>query len=210
MKRVAFAAICLALLFAFCACTLAPVDTTDTGSASASVSATRTSHTTPTLRPARSALPTSTPDMTTSEAATEATPTGPSINSGYAYMTSYDPARGFADFDYIELLEGEEAVQWLINEEGMDPEEAEWMAEEYYTVKNVNPLIRTLDLREAEVTVLFDEDGVLDPDHPVTGDLLVLYNLYELDPNYVLNVFFYYVEVGSDGIVTSLTQIFTP
>ena len=57
---------------------------------------------------------------------------------------------------------------------------------------------------------MFDEDGILDPDHPVVGDLLVLYNLYELNPDYVLDVFFYYVEVDSDGIVTSLTQIYTP
>jgi len=125
-------------------------------------------------------------------------------------MTSYDPARGFADFDYIVLLEGDEAVQWLIEVEGMDPEEAEWMAEEYYTIKNTNPQIRTLDLREAEVTVLFDDEGNMDPDHPVTGDLSVLYNLYELNPDYVLDAFFYYVEVDSDGMVTSLTQIYTP
>ena len=149
MKKLAFIAICLAFLLALSACAPTPVGTAAVESASSSISATRNPRITRTPRPARSSLPTTTPGIETSEPISEPTPTGPAIYSSYAYMTAYDPACGFADFDYIDLLEGEEAVQWLIEEEGMDPEEAEWMAEEYYTVKNTNPTIRTLDLREA-------------------------------------------------------------
>lgn len=206
MKKAVIIALCIALVLMMCACTT--TDESEDASASAAVSAEPTPRTAPTPRPSRSALMAPTPEPTVSADESEPAPTGPSIYPSYAYMVSYDPARGFADFDYITLLEGEEAVEWLIDEEGMDPEEAEWMAEETYVVKNTNPQIRTLDLREAEVTVLFDDEGYLVPDHPVTGDLLVLYELYQLNPDYVLDAFFYYVDVGEDGVVISLEQIY--
>lgn len=84
------------------------------------------------------------------------------------------------------------------------------MAGGYFTVKNINPLIRTLDLRDAQVKVLLDRDEDMISDYPLTADLTVLYNLYDIDPDAVFNMFFYYIEVDSEGIVKSLEQIYTP
>ncbi|MHB1314493.1 MAG: hypothetical protein ACYCX2_03275 [Christensenellales bacterium] len=134
--------------------------------------------------------------------------------SSYAYMVSYDPARGWADFDYFSMLRGEEAVEWLVEEEGYTlaaaQAEVENFADSEFIEKNTNPQLRTIDLREIPLKLMYHPDGtMLSGAEPIDATLADLYHLYELNPALLLDSFFYYVE-AEGGAVVSLSQVYWP
>lgn len=154
--------------------------------------------------------------------ATEQEPTGmapsPSnsaeIYSSYAHMVSFDPARGWADFDYFEMLRGEAAVKWLVEKEGYTQaaaqEEVDNFADSEFIEKNTNPQLRTIDLREIPLKLMYKPDGTMtDGATPIDGDLNDLFALYELDPTLVLDSFFYYIE-AKNGSAVSVSQVYWP
>ncbi len=150
-----------------------------------------------------------------SPAATPSLPPGAPMYSSYAHMVTYDPAVGVADFDYFDLLQGKDAVKWLVEQKGYTQAEAEAEVADYadseFIEKNTNKQLRTIDLKNIPITLMFDPDtgDMLEVSHPLKGTLIDLYNLYELDHDLVLNSFFYWIEV-KNGKVVSLEQVYWP
>lgn len=165
-------------------------------------------------QPTLAATPQSTPAATPTETPS-ATPKGPSLYSSYAHMMSYDPAKGLADFDFFDLLQGADAVKWLVEHEGYSQADAEaevaGYADSEFIEKNTNKQLRTVDLDGISITLMFDPDTgeMLEVDHPFKGSLIDLYKLYELDHDLVLNNFFYWIEV-KNGQVISVQQVYWP
>ena len=82
-------------------------------------------------------------------------------------MVSYDPAKGLADFDYFDLLQGADAVKWLVEHESYTQADAEaevaGYADSEFIEKNTSNQLRTIDLDGIPITLMFD---------PETGDML--------------------------------------
>ncbi len=156
-------------------------------------------------------------DTIATTAATVISPTNTAkMYSSYAHMVSYDPASGWADFDYFDMLRGDDAVQYLVDYEGytLADAQAEVNAEagvdSIFWEKNINPQLRTVDMNVVEIKLMFNPDGsqVMGAE-PVNATPLDLYNLYDFNPDAVLNQYFYYVTVvGND--VTKVEQVYWP
>ena len=162
-----------------------------------------------------------TPEATEPEAVPTDTPSpaataeGPAMYSSYAHMVSFDPARGLAEFDFFDILRGDDAVEWLVESEGYTVADAAAVVADFadseFVEKNANPQLRTIDLAAIPVTLMFDPQtgDMLEPSSPLTGSLIDLYNLFELDHKLVLDAFFYWIEV-SQGNVVAVTQVYWP
>lgn len=134
--------------------------------------------------------------------------------SSYAHMVSYDPARGFADFDYFNLLKGQDAIDYLVDHEGDTRTDAEALVNDFadseFIEQNDNPLLRTIDLRDIDLKLMYHPDGTMVTDAtPIDSEPIDLYNLYHVNPDLVLNSFFYQVHVSGD-IVTMVEQVYWP
>jgi hypothetical protein len=231
MRKVLIVFICLFVLLNTAACltrktTGSEPAATTTSQATTVESASTTTVATPT---STTALPTTTaPAVTTAPPVTTAAPTlapttaatgiSPTntadMYSSYAFMVSYDPARGWADFDYFTMLRGEEAVQWLVAHEGRTLAEAQaevaGFADSEFVLKNTNPQLRTIDLRSIPLKLMYYPDGTqVAGAEAVDSTLIDLYNLYSVDPAKVLDSFFYYVTV-TGGVVVSVEQVYWP
>jgi hypothetical protein len=60
------------------------------------------------------APPTFTPALSFAPRGYEYSASGPALYSSYAHMTAYHPASGMADFDYFDMLRGDDAVKWML------------------------------------------------------------------------------------------------
>jgi hypothetical protein len=95
------------------------------------------------------------------------------IYSSHAYMVSFDPSTGLAEFDYFDMLTGQDAINWLVEHEGYTQEDAEAkvnnFADTEYVEKNINPQLRTIDMTTVSITTNVDENGYLAlPQVPLT------------------------------------------
>lgn len=156
----------------------------------------------------------------TTEETTDATTTEPSISnpesmySSYAHMESFDPATGWATFDYFDILKGQDAIDWLVAHEGYTVADATALVNDFadseYVYKNVNPQLRTADMQDVTITMLYHADGTPMPGAetiPLTyAEFVTLYNGHSA---YVLDSFFYYVTV-SGGEITRVDQFYWP
>lgn len=129
-------------------------------------------------------------------------------------MESYNPANGWAEFDYFDMLRGDAAVQWLVNVEGYTladaQEEVDNYADSEFIMKNVNPQLRTVDLTDLPLQLMYYPDGsMVEGATPVDAEISDLNALYALDPDLLLNSFFFYVTV-SGGAVESVRQVYWP
>ena len=233
MKKPITLLMCLVILLLMSACNNMPSETTtiemstEVTTSTAAESIATNSITATSETPTESAEST-TPDHTTNATAesttTEATTstvattttstTTVRMYSSYAHMVSYDPARGFADFDYFNMLKGQEAIDYLVEREGYERADAEALVNDFadseFIEQNDNPLLRTIDLREIDLKLMYHPDGTMVTGAtPIDSDLIDLYNLYHVDPDLVLDSFFYYVHV-SGGIVTMVEQVYWP
>ena len=112
------------------------------------------------------------------------------IYSSYAYMVSFDPGTGYAEFDYFDKLIGQEAIDWLVEHEGYTLEDAEDLVNNFadteYVEKNINPRLRTIDMRTVFITTNLDENEYLElPQVPLDysdfvsrADSLIIRNPY--------------------------------
>lgn len=143
-----------------------------------------------------------------------ATPEGPEIYSSYAHMISLDVARGIAQFDYFEILRGDDAVQWLVEQEGYSQADAEALVADFadseYIEKNTNPQIREINLTEIPLKLMVHPDGTyVEGAEPYETDYEDMYLLYEFDRNLVLNTYFYYIE-AENGQAVCVAQVYWP
>ncbi|NLN46936.1 MAG: hypothetical protein GX153_10300, partial [Clostridiaceae bacterium] len=137
----------LLLLFVLAACTQTPKESTDQTTATITTTAPETMatpvatsttavSTTPVVTTTTAAVTTTTAAATT--LATTATSVTVStsasqdaLQSGYAHMISYDPARGWADFDFFNMLRGDSAVAWLVAHEGLSEADAQILVDDF-------------------------------------------------------------------------------
>lgn len=135
-----------------------------------------------------------------------------SIYSSYAHMVSFDPARGWADFDYFEMLRGDDAIKWLVDKKGYTlanaTAEVENFADSEFIESNVNPQLRTIDLREVPIKLIYQSDGTM-VESGIDGDIGDLYELYEHNKSLVIDTNFYYIKV-ENGEVVSVDQVYWP
>lgn len=166
--------------------------------------------------PSLSASPPQTAE--TGEAASASHPAEPSnsakMYSSYAHMASFDPETGWAAFDYFDILRQDAAVQWLVENEGYTQASAEAevgdFADSEFIEKNTNPQLRTIDLNQVTLTLMYHPDGTqAEGANPVPSTVDGLRALYALDPSLVLQSFFYYVEVQNDRAV-QVDQVYWP
>lgn len=174
---------------------------------------TTTDSTTPETTSTEAADTTGTTTETTTEAANSPVNTL-IMYSSYAHMVSYDPARGWADFDYFNMLLGDEAVQYLVDNEGYSLEEAQELVDDFadseFVYQNDNPQLRTIDLREVDLKLMYYPDGTMVTGAtPADSELIDLYDLYHVNPDLVLDSFFYYITVINDEVVT-VEQVYWP
>jgi len=167
----------------------------------------------PTIMPSQA--PTPTPEQTPSGMSD--VPVGnPRMYSSYAHMVSYDPARGWADFDYFEMYTGSEAVDALVDYEGYTYPDAQAEVNSYHEgefyEKNTNPQTRTIDLKIIDIELLVQTDGTIIPDiaNPPNSTVQDAFDLYNANPNYLYSYFFYFVTVDGNGNVTKVEQVYRP
>lgn len=199
MKKAFYVLICLFMLFAISACVVIK-DAEEQNTASPSASPTES-------QPLQSEEPSQTPIGMSPYPSNTAT-----MYSSYAHMVSYDPARGLADFDYFDMLKGDAAVKWLVEKKGYTlaaaQEEVANFADSEYIESNVNTKLRTVDLREIPIKLIYKSDGTM-VESGINGSLVDLYALYEHNKSLVINSVFYYIEV-QNGQVTSVSQVYWP
>jgi len=157
----------------------------------------------------------SVPEVTTTEPPAPTFTNPANMYSSYAHMLSFDPATGWAEFDYFDILKGQDAIDWLVENEGYTVAEAEEEVNDYadseYVYKNVNPQLRTADMNAVAITVMYDASGTkVDGAEsvPVTyGEFLDLYNAH---PDLLVDGdFFFYVTV-TGGVISKVDQVYWP
>lgn len=161
-------------------------------------------------------------DLSTAAPAPTITPTapptpsmapGPRMYPSYAHMVSYDPATGIAEFDYFDILTGHDAIKWMVDHEGYTVTEAtdivdDWGDGEYW-YKNTNPQLRTIDLDDQGLILMFQPDGTQATGaEGIPSNTVDANALYALDPNYLFERFFFYIHVDADGHVTLVEQVY--
>ena len=140
-----------------------------------------------------------------------------SMYSSYADMVSFDPATGWAQFDYFNLLQGADAVKYLVDVKGYTQADAEAEVGDYadseFINQNDNPQLRTADMSSVQIGMLYNPDGSqtaswADVDTKTYDEFKALYAAH---PDQVLteSSFFYYVTVQG-GIITKVTQVYWP
>ena len=146
--------------------------------------------------------------------ATNTPNSGPALYSSFAHMKAYHPDSCVADFDYFDMLRGQDAVKWMVEKEGYSEAEAEEIAADFadseFIEKNENPQIRSIDLKNVELKLMFDADGNETlPGGPISSSVAILNELYAHSPSMVLETYFYYIEV-ENGEAISVTQVYWP
>jgi len=132
-----------------------------------------------------------------------------------ALFVSFDPGTGIAEFDYIDLLQGDDAVQYMVTYEGKTQQEAQdivdgW-ADSECIIKNHNTQLRMIDMDGPAITMLWYPNG--DEDYSLNGvsfsyqDFVTLYNNH---PDKVDWYLFYQIEVDGSGNVTHVEQVYWP
>ncbi len=143
------------------------------------------------------------------------TPEGPRMYSSYADLVSFDPATGIAKFDYFDMLRGQDAIDFLVSNEGYSQADAEELVENFadseYVEKNTNPQLRSIDLDDVSLKLMVQPSG-----DPVEDAISIpstasdFRAIYALDPDLLLNSYFYYITVESDGHVSLVEQVYWP
>lgn len=155
----------------------------------------------------------SVPEVTTTEAPAPTFVNPESMYSSNAHMVSFDPATGWAEFDYFDILRGQDAIDWLVAQEGYTVAEAEAEVNDYadgeYVYKNVNPQLRTADMDAVSITMMYEADGTqVNGAETVALTYSEFLALYTAHPDLVVDgVFFFYVTV-TGGVITSVDQVY--
>lgn len=205
--------VCVVFLFALAGCIrLNSEEETSQESSSASTITTEE----PTATVSDTSVSTS---ETESETSSETTVVPTTLNtanmySSYTHMESFDPSTGLAEFDYFDILKGQDAIDWLVDHEGYSVADATTLVNDFadseFVYKNINPQLRIADMSAVSITMMYEADGtqVLGADTvPLTySEFVTLYNAF---PDLVLDSFFYHVTVVGD-VITEVDQVYWP
>jgi hypothetical protein len=148
-------------------------------------------------------------------AAPSPTPKGPAMYSSYADLISFDPETGIAKFDYFDMLRGADAVKFLVDHEGYTQTAAQKMVDDFadseFVKKNINPQLRAIDIDDVPLKLMVKPNG--DPvggAEPVSVTAKEFRAIYALNTSLLLESYFYYIHVDTDGNVTLVEQVYWP
>jgi len=139
--------------------------------------------------------------------------------SSYAYMVSFDAGTGLAEFDYFTMLTGQEAIDFLVSDKGYSYDDAKAEVDAFcdgeFVMKNINPQLRSIDLRVTPILSLYETDGSQVSTWPSAcslsyDDFVSLYEYDQTDPDgidYTQGSVFYYITVVG-GEVTQVAQTY--
>lgn len=223
MNRWLIAVLCVGLVFGLSGCWLTRIDDEDEKSKDGEVTGTDNSDTVEatTVAPTETSAVTSVettesvPEVTTTEPPAPTFTNTANMYSSYAHMMSFDPATGWAEFDYFDILKGQDAIDWLVAHEGYTVADAEAEVNDYadseYVYKNINPQLRIADMNAVSITMMYAADGTqVDGADTVSLTYSEFLSLYTAHPDLVVNGgFFFYVTVTGD-VITEVDQVFWP
>ena len=210
----------LASALLLCSCA-APATPTPTSTPSPTVTDTPAPTAAPTATPAAAPVAeTTTPAATVAAtvaptAAPSPTPKGPAMYSSYADLISFDPETGIAKFDYFDMLRGADAVKFLVDHEGYTQTAAQKMVDDFadseFVKKNTNPQLRAIDIDEVPLKLMVKPSGdPVDGAEPVSVTAKEFRAIYALNTSLLLESYFYYIHVDTDGNVTLVEQVYWP
>jgi hypothetical protein len=134
--------------------------------------------------------------------------------SSYAHLVSFDPSTGIAQFDYFEMLRGEDAVEYLVEHEGYTEADAhdyvDNFADSEFIEKNTNPQLRAIDLTSLSLSLMYQPSGTEVTGAPVPSTYSDFLAIWTLDSTLLLNTYFYYIHVNNAGNVYFVEQVFWP
>ncbi len=139
------------------------------------------------------------------------TPEGPRMYSSWAHLISFDPETGVAQFDYFDMLRGDKAVEYLVENEGFTEAEAKEYLEpdSVYVEKNTNKALRAIDIDDVSLKLMWQANGNHVPDvESVLSSASDFRKIYQLEADLLLDSYPFYVEVNSDGEVTLVEQVY--
>ena len=219
-SKIAVSIALLASALLLCSCA-APATPTPTSTPSPTVTDTPAPTAAPTVAPsatpvAETATPASTVAATAMPtAAPSPTPKGPTMYSSYADLISFDPETGIAKFDYFDMLRGADAVKFLVDHEGYTQTAAQKMVADFadseFVKKNINPQLRAIDIDDVPLKLMVKPSG--DPvggAEPVSVTAKEFRAIYALNTSLLLESYFYYIHVDTDGNVTLVEQVYWP
>ncbi len=135
--------------------------------------------------------------------------------SSYADLISFDPDTGIAKFDYFDMLRGDSAVDFLVDHEGYTQIAAEKhvrsFADSEYVKKNTNSQLRAIDIDDVPLKLMVKPNG--DPvvgTEPKSVTAAQFRAIYSLNTSLLLESYFYYIHVESDGTVALVEQVYWP
>jgi hypothetical protein len=181
------------------------------------VSPADTASPTPVPSPTAAPTPEATAPPATAPAATAApspTASNPSMYSSYADLVSFDPSTGVAQFDYFDLLRGDDAVNYLVDHDGYTKAKAQAMVDEFaeseFVKKNDNPKLRAIDLDDVSLKMMIQPSGEpVDGAESIPASGADVRAIYAADPA-MLSMYFYYIHVESDGQISLVEQVYWP
>lgn len=210
MKKAICFVLCLLLSASLYACAPAPTSQEEATIAPAE---------SPSATDAPSPEPLATPALTVTPAVTvtpapSPTPTGPKMYSSFADLVSFDPSTNVAQFDYFDILRGDEAVEYLVEHDGYTEAEAQALVDDYadseFIKKNSSSALRAIDLDDVSLSLMYQPSGEIVEDEvtPVPSTASDFRKIYAQDSSLLLDSFFFYINVESDGHVSLVEQVY--
>lgn len=209
MKRVILIILCASLIAVFCGCTPAPAPEEETATVKPGFTQCPVNTPSPTL------VETTTASTDAPSAATTPTPTagGPEMYPSYAHLVSFDPDTGVAQFDYFDILKGDEAASYLVEHDGYTEADAHALVDEFadseFVEKNTSDQLRDIDLDDVSLSLMYQPSGAqVEAAEPVPSTASDFRAIYALNPSLLLDSFFFYIHVEDDGHVSLVEQVY--
>lgn len=135
--------------------------------------------------------------------------------SSYADLISFDPETGIAKFDYFDMLRGSDAVTFLVEQEGYTQAAADELvnnfADSEFVKKNTNPQLRAIDIDDVPLKLMVKPNGnPVDGAESISTTAANFRTIYSINTSLLLESYFYYIHVESDGHVSLVEQIYWP
>ncbi len=134
--------------------------------------------------------------------------------SSYAFLVAFDPSSNLAQFDYFDMLTGQEAVDFLVKYEDYSKDEAQDLVDNFadseFVISNLNDQLREIDLAEVSLSLMYQPSGDMSEIGPIPASLTDFKTIYELDPLLLLESFFFYIDVADSGQVILVEQVYWP
>ena len=108
-----------------------------------------------------------------------------------------------------------ESTQFLVDHEGYTQTAAQKMVDDFadseFVKKNINPQLRAIDIDDVPLKLMVKPNGdPVDGAEPVSVTAKEFRAIYALNTSLLLESYFYYIHVDTDGNVTLVEQVYWP